>query len=333
MSQLMCTPEPQQCVEPEARETTRQQSQSQNTAAPKSNSQRQEELSSSSGKNVPSAKLDLSNIPVINTIIPSPGATINASLSLGGSITAKPAGSKNPLSVSNKGISASGDKGSTSLGYDGSVSTELTSTLNGIKNSVGINLNNGQPTVSFGSAGKFGATQTSIKGNTISFTCTSQDIKRTVNGVELSGNISYTLDVTVTPHPPAPWYERVFNTVADGLQSIGDALWANKEVILVGVVTVGVAAAIISTGGAAAPALALTSDRRKKKNITFLGLSPSGIPKYTFQYIDDEQLYHGVMAQDLTKTHPKALRIGEGGFYKVDYTLLDVPFYKMPTLS
>ena len=124
----------------------------------------------------------------------------------------------------------------------------------------------------------------------------------------------------------------MYNTIADGVRSLGDALWDNKEVILVGTVVVVAAGAIILSGGTAAPALlpAAASDRRLKKNITFVGYSPSGIPKYTFQYIGREQVYHGVMAQDLIKTHASALILGSDGYYKVDYSQLDVPFYEMP---
>ena len=331
MSQLMCTPEPQQCIDPSIRQESSSQSQSAQSQSKNntSNSQKQEEMSSA-GKNLPSAKLDLSNVPVINTIIPSPSATIKTSLSLGGSITAKPAGSSNPGTISNTGVSVDGKNGSASAGADGSVSAGLERELNGIKNSINIGLNNGKPTVSFGAAGSFGAVKTEVNGNTITFTCTSQDIKRTVRGVDLTGNISYSLAVTVIPNPPAPWYQQVYDTVANGLRSIGDAMWDNKEVILVGTVAVVVVGAVIMTGGAAAPALALTSDRRKKKNIRLVGYSPNGIPKYTFQYRDDERYYHGVMAQDLVETYPKALILGSDGFFQVDYSQLDVLFYEMP---
>lgn len=67
------------------------------------------------------------------------------------------------------------------------------------------------------------------------------------------------------------------------------------------------------------------SDQRLKKNIKLVNTSPSGIPIYHFEYKNSDTLYEGVMAQDIIKTHPEAVFI-EDGYYKVDYSLLDVDF-------
>ena len=75
------------------------------------------------------------------------------------------------------------------------------------------------------------------------------------------------------------------------------------------------------------PALALTSDRRLKRNIKQVGVSPTGIPQYTFQYLDHDTVYHGVMAQDLQLLAPEALVTREDGMFAVHYDLIDVDFY------
>lgn len=73
------------------------------------------------------------------------------------------------------------------------------------------------------------------------------------------------------------------------------------------------------------------SDLRLKTDIVLTGHSPSGIPEYSFRYISDPSgtIFHGTMAQDLLKTHPKAVVTGDNGFYKVKYSLIDVDFYEL----
>jgi|GEM_PF-5810623 len=339
----VCTPEPQVCEVPE-------QEPQQCVAPPTSNSQKQEEMENSDGggaststkkspaapaPNPPTAKLDFGQTPVIRTAIPSPQATIIANLDLGGSITAKSLKSNNPATVSNKEVSVGGENGQVAAGSDGSISAELSSTLNGIKSSLNLSLKHGIPTVSYGVAGSFGSVKTGVSGNTISFTCSPKEIKKVVNGVELTGNISFTVNLTIIPHPrfkpkPKPWYERLYDTIADGIQSVGDFIWDNKEVILVGTAVVAVGAAVVMTGGAAAPALvAVPSDRRLKRDIRLVGHSPSGIPTYQFRYLDSDILYYGVMAQDLIKEYSHALVMGEDGFYRVKYGCIDVDFYEV----
>jgi hypothetical protein len=70
----------------------------------------------------------------------------------------------------------------------------------------------------------------------------------------------------------------------------------------------------------------VTSDMRLKENINLIGQSPSGINIYTFKYKgDDNGTYKGVMAQEV----PYASNLDENGFYKVDYSKLDVRFEKV----
>lgn len=74
------------------------------------------------------------------------------------------------------------------------------------------------------------------------------------------------------------------------------------------------------------------SDRRLKRNIVFRTYSKSGIPIYEFEYIDKadgEGTYIGTMAQDLIKLNKsEAVITDKEGFYLVDYSKIDVDFYK-----
>jgi len=76
-------------------------------------------------------------------------------------------------------------------------------------------------------------------------------------------------------------------------------------------------------------ALSATSDDRLKYDITRVGTSPSGIPKYTFRYRADGKhgpKYIGTSAQDLISIGRKDA-VGQkekDGFYYVDYSKLDV---------
>jgi len=67
------------------------------------------------------------------------------------------------------------------------------------------------------------------------------------------------------------------------------------------------------------------SDVRLKENITKTGVSKSGIPTYTFNYKNDNQLWSGTMAQDLLNMgREDAVVTMENGYYGVDYNMIDV---------
>ncbi len=68
------------------------------------------------------------------------------------------------------------------------------------------------------------------------------------------------------------------------------------------------------------------SDRRMKRNIKWVAISPEGINIYEFKYLWGFKTYRGVIAQELLDTHPQAIIKGLFGFYKVDYNLIDVEF-------
>lgn len=72
------------------------------------------------------------------------------------------------------------------------------------------------------------------------------------------------------------------------------------------------------------------SDIRLKENIKLIGQSKNGINIYQFNYIGENDLYEGVMAQDLLNTKFKdSVSIDDNGFYKVNYNKLDVKFKKI----
>ena len=70
------------------------------------------------------------------------------------------------------------------------------------------------------------------------------------------------------------------------------------------------------------------SDRRLKRAVRRIGRSPSGLPLYSFQYVWGGPRYEGVMAQDLLKLRPDAVIRDPSGYYKVDYSRLDVAMRK-----
>ena len=72
------------------------------------------------------------------------------------------------------------------------------------------------------------------------------------------------------------------------------------------------------------------SDIRLKKDINKIGISPMGIPIFTFRFKDDKQntLYQGTIAQEIIDIIPEAVIIGDNGFYMVDYSKIDVEYKK-----
>lgn len=72
------------------------------------------------------------------------------------------------------------------------------------------------------------------------------------------------------------------------------------------------------------------SDISYKENLKLIGQSPSGINIYEFNYIGEEGLYQGVIAQELVDTEFKsALSFDENGKYLVNYDKIDVEFKKI----
>jgi len=84
------------------------------------------------------------------------------------------------------------------------------------------------------------------------------------------------------------------------------------------------------SAGPLLPILSIPSDISLKTNILKIGTSELGLNIYTFNYIGDNDVYQGVIAQDLIETEfEDALIIDDNGKYLVDYSKIDVEFKKI----
>jgi hypothetical protein len=68
-------------------------------------------------------------------------------------------------------------------------------------------------------------------------------------------------------------------------------------------------------------AAALMSDVRLKEDIRRVGMTDGGLPVYTYRYKGHPQTHMGVMAQEVEKVNPDAVR-EIGGYKAVDYTMV-----------
>ncbi|WP_342071057.1 tail fiber domain-containing protein [Yoonia algicola] len=68
--------------------------------------------------------------------------------------------------------------------------------------------------------------------------------------------------------------------------------------------------------------LALGSDMRLKQDITQIGTAANGLPLYSYRYIGHDQLFSGVMAQDVLHHTPEAVVTLPGGLMAVNYDML-----------
>jgi hypothetical protein len=64
------------------------------------------------------------------------------------------------------------------------------------------------------------------------------------------------------------------------------------------------------------------SDIRLKTDIEKVGIAANGLPLYTFKYIGSDDVYQGVMAQDVLKVFPEAVTTMPNGFMAVRYDML-----------
>jgi hypothetical protein len=71
------------------------------------------------------------------------------------------------------------------------------------------------------------------------------------------------------------------------------------------------------------------SDIRLKENILRIGTTVLGLPLYRFSYIGQEEVYSGVMAQDVLSVMPSAVSVGEKGFYRVNYGMLGIAMQRL----
>lgn len=68
------------------------------------------------------------------------------------------------------------------------------------------------------------------------------------------------------------------------------------------------------------------SDVRLKTDVRRVGTSPSGIPEYTFRYVNDPagRLFRGTLAQEVKRLHPRAVIETPSGMLAVNYGDIDV---------
>lgn len=68
----------------------------------------------------------------------------------------------------------------------------------------------------------------------------------------------------------------------------------------------------------------MASDMRLKQDVTRIGTTDSGLALYSFRYIEQDQLYSGVMAQDVLMHTPKAVVMQPNGYLAVKYGMLGI---------
>jgi hypothetical protein len=101
---------------------------------------------------------------------------------------------------------------------------------------------------------------------------------------------------------------------------------ANKEVCLfVGAVIVGGLIASNSNGADPTPAPApapLPSDSRLKTDVTRVGALDGGPSLYAYRYIGSDEMFVGVLAEDLLadSRYAHLVQRGDDGFLRVDYS-------------
>ncbi|MXQ06241.1 hypothetical protein GQ651_00130 [Alphaproteobacteria bacterium GH1-50] len=84
-------------------------------------------------------------------------------------------------------------------------------------------------------------------------------------------------------------------------------------------VVLGVVAGVALFAGLVIYAVASASDERLKTDIRRVGTAPNGLPLYTFRYRGKRTTWRGVMAQDVLRIRPDAVRLGRDGYYRVYY--------------
>jgi alpha-galactosidase len=78
---------------------------------------------------------------------------------------------------------------------------------------------------------------------------------------------------------------------------------------------------MFSLAGDLGSAAILKSDRRLKRDIKPMG-TINGFNAYLFRYLDSDQQYLGVMADEVLKIKPEAVIVGDDGYMSVNYGML-----------
>ena len=107
----------------------------------------------------------------------------------------------------------------------------------------------------------------------------------------------------------------MFN-IAAGRKSLADQARAKATGDLIG----GIGGVVKAASG---PIGALLSDRRSKRNIKLVGVSPKGIKIYNFRYKHRPELFQGVMSDEIPSY---AVIKHSDGYDRVDYSKLDDEF-------
>ena len=66
------------------------------------------------------------------------------------------------------------------------------------------------------------------------------------------------------------------------------------------------------------------SDRRLKRDIERIGQTAGGLALYRFRYLWSDEVFVGVMAQDVLLVQPQAVIVCENGYMQVDYAMLGI---------
>lgn len=74
--------------------------------------------------------------------------------------------------------------------------------------------------------------------------------------------------------------------------------------------------------GSVEPVVPVVSDLRLKTGVEWVGVAANGLPLYHFSYIGNEEVYRGVMAQDVLERFPEAVSVMPNGYMAVRYDLL-----------
>ena len=81
-------------------------------------------------------------------------------------------------------------------------------------------------------------------------------------------------------------------------------------------------ALLLSVKPAYAPNNYIISDIRLKRDIALLSRLDNGLGLYRYRYLWSDQVYVGVMAQEVEKVMPEAVARGADGYLRVDYQRL-----------
>jgi hypothetical protein len=71
------------------------------------------------------------------------------------------------------------------------------------------------------------------------------------------------------------------------------------------------------------PMTRVRSDIRLKTDVVRVGQLDNGLPLYRFRYLWSSDIYVGVLAHEVLPVVPYAVIVGEDGFMRVNYDMLD----------